>query len=165
MGLQMDGTPGGYMRTVVSTLRPRGRVTLYWHSRSRTYRVKVDKSKRGVTARHLLLDDFALVSGIVSRCSDSSCGKFFAKHDGRQRFCTPACADRDRQRRARGRKFSATPEGQELIARREAVAADGRERRLERLEKSSYMADHMADIRDAQARREQDYRRNVSGWR
>jgi CGNR zinc finger len=164
LGIGLDGVPGGYLRSTVTALRPRGRVTLYWHARSRTYRVKVDKSKRGASDRHLLLDNFALVSGLVSRCADASCGRFFAKADGRQKFCSTTCADRARQRRARSRKFSATPAGQAQIARLEAAAARGRERQLQALEISAYMADHMADIRDEQARQELARARH-SGWR
>ena len=78
--------PKGYTRSTISTLRPYGRATLYWHAKSRSFRVKVDASVKGESKRRLLLDQFVRVSGMVGRCACGGCGLFFAKADPRMKL-------------------------------------------------------------------------------
>ncbi len=144
--------PNGYRRRVVSALRSYGLATLWWHAKSRTYRVKIDRSVKGQSRCLLLLDYFAKVDGLVSRCD---CGLFFAKEDGRQRYCSRRCGDRHRQRRARARRHSRTPRGQAAIARAETIFATERQRRADSRVAARFVSDQVDEARDAQARREQ----------
>lgn len=123
--------PRGYERSVITTLRPYGRATLWWHAKSRTFRVKVDRAVKGQSERRLLLDAFAKVSGMVGRCAAGGCGLFFGKADPRQRFCGPKCADRECQRRARTRLRARRPEARVAFVESEARANAERQRRAD----------------------------------
>jgi hypothetical protein len=153
--------PKGYERSVVTALRPRGQVTLWWHEKSRSYRIKIDSSVKGASERRLLLDAFAKVgSGVVARCP--VCGLFFARHDGRQRFCESRCADRDRQRRARTRRRHRRPEARVAFLESNARLAAERQRLADWRAAQPYVSEQIAQARDAQARRAQRRLRNES---
>jgi hypothetical protein len=160
-GFEPDGEggtkPGGYRRTVISTLRPYGWATLYWHAKSRTYRVKVNTKVKGQSEKKLLMDAFARASGLVSLCA---CGVFFPKLDGRQRYCSPKCADKYRARRARQRHHSATAKGQAQIQRAERAFADSRRRLADGRAAAAYVAEQIAEANDQATRREQHRLRN-----
>jgi hypothetical protein len=147
--------PKGYTRSTISTLRPYGRATLYWHAKSRSFRVKVDASVKGESKRRLLLDQFVRVSGMVGRCACGGCGLFFAKADPRMIYCSPSCAARDRQRRRRSRARAARPEAhvayqesqERLAAQRQAIEATR--------EAGEYVREELARASDIRARRQQ----------
>jgi hypothetical protein len=149
--------PQGYNRSVVTALRPYGQATLWWHAKSRTYMVKIDRSVKGASEHRLLLDAFAKVSGLVSRCV---CGVFFGRHDGRQKYCSTKCADRDRQRSARTRRRAARPEARAAYLESQVRLAAERQRRADWRAAQPYVETQIADARDARARREQVRLRN-----
>jgi hypothetical protein len=153
--------PGGYTRSTITATRPYGQATLWWHSKSRGFRVKVDPMVKARTERRLLLDAFAKVgSDAVARCG--ACGLYYARHDARQKYCSTTCSDRERQRTRRSRARARTPEARAAYAASEARQAAARQLRADRLAAAPYTADQVAAVRDAQARREQARLRNES---
>jgi len=153
----------GYERYVITALRPYGQATLWWHARSRCFRVTVRRNdhrgwdRRGKSTNKLLLDDFAKVSGLVARCASWSCGEFYARQDGRQRFCSTRCADRERQR---GRRKRANPAARAAFEEAERQRS---ERERERAGRAALVAfyDAKRDVAaDASARRAQHYFRH-----
>ncbi|CAA9318877.1 MAG: hypothetical protein AVDCRST_MAG93-5644 [uncultured Chloroflexia bacterium] len=42
-------------------------------------------------------------------CANPDCGKYFEQEDPRQRYCSPACSARMRQRRVRGKRSTSEP--------------------------------------------------------
>jgi hypothetical protein len=154
--------PSGYTRSVLTTLRSYGRATLWWHAKTRTFRVKVDRTVKGHSERRLLLDAFAKVSGMVARCAAGACGTYFGKSDPRQQFCSTKCADRERQRRTRTRRRAAHPQARVAFAESEARMAGERQRRADWRVAQPYVEEQVAAARDAQARREQRRLRNES---
>jgi hypothetical protein len=152
--------PEGYTRSVITALRRYGQATLWWHSKSRSFRVKVDPRPKGRPERRLLLDSFVKVgSGAVARCA---CGRYYARHDARQMYCSTTCADRERQRTRRSRLRARAPEARTAYVESEARQAAARQRRADQRAAAPYVADQVAAARDAQARREQTRLRNES---
>src|SRR5262245_36051013 len=86
------GREHGWSREVLTARRTSGeQVTIYFHGKTRTFRAKVTKGlKPASEQRPLLLDDIRVADGLVASCA--SCGKFYAKADGRMRFCSKSCA-------------------------------------------------------------------------
>jgi len=125
---RMNGAGEPYTRSTVTALRRLGRVTIFWHGRRRVFFGTIDRRVRARQWRAgLAIDDFAVTSGLISRCADYACGRFFALTDKRKRYCSPTCADRHRQQvhRARRRAKSdplAHARQLEDIARHEAMA-------------------------------------------
>ena len=152
--------PEGYTRSTITALRRYGQATLWWHSKSRSFRVKVDPAVKGRSDRRLLLDAFVKVgSDAVARCA---CGLYYARHDARQKYCSTTCSDRERQRTRRSRARARTPEARAAYAASEARQAAARQRLADQRAAAPYVADQVAAVRDAQARREQTRLRNES---
>ena len=154
--------PKGYTRSTISTLRPYGRATLYWHAKSRSFRVKVDASVKGKSKRRLLLDQFVLVNGMVGRCACGGCGLFFAKTDPRMVYCSPSCAARDRQRRRRSLARAARPEARAAYRESQARLAAQRQTIEAARAAGEYAREAWARASDINARRQQKLLRNTT---
>jgi hypothetical protein len=148
--------PKGYTRSTISTLRPYGRATLYWHAKSRSFCVKVDASARGKSGRRLLLDQFVLVDGMVGRCACGGCGLFFAKTDPRMIYCSPACAARDRQRRRRSLARAARPGAKAAYQESQTRLAAQRQAIVAARAAGEYAREEFARASDINARRQQE---------
>ena len=150
---RLEGT--GYARSTITARRPVGRVTLYWHGKSRTFRVKVSGPPAPMVTTPSTLDDWAEVSGMVGRCEAGGCGKFFAKANPRMRFCTPACADKGRQRRSRSRARARRPAARIAFEQGE-LAKQQRALDIEATRAASdYRADENERVRELMARQQQ----------
>jgi hypothetical protein len=152
---RMKGAGEGYVRSTITARRPVGQVTLYWHGRSRTFKVKVSGRPAPMLDTPHILDDWAEVSGMVGRCACGGCGKFFAKADPRMVFCTPECANKDRQRRSRSRARARRPAARIAFEQGE-LAKQQRALDIEATRAASdYRADENERVRELMARQQQ----------
>jgi len=121
LGARERGT-GGYLRRTITARRTSGeRLTLYFHGRSRTLRVKVESCEPAREQRPLLLDEIRHYSGLIASCE--GCARFYVKTDQRMTFCSKTCAARRRQRRHRARSPEALAAAAATWARLEAAKA------------------------------------------
>jgi hypothetical protein len=153
----------GYGRSTMTARCAVGQVTLYWHGRSRTFRIKISGAPSPMKGPGNRLDDWSLVSGMVGRCACGGCGKFFAKTDPRMVFCSPACANKDRQRRSRSRARARRPAARIAYEQGE-LAKQQRALDIEATRAASaYQADENERIRDLMARQQKE--RDLRGIR